>query len=824
MKFQATQISLLVSGLFMVASVNAQQSTTDVGTINVEGQPGGTATGLIQQEETPKARSSVGRKAIENLSPTSNPYQVINLLPGVSTFSYDGTGLFGGGLRIRGFNSDQLGFTIDGVPVNDSGSFTVFPQEYTDTDNLCEVFVTQGSTDTEAPHVGATGGNVGLVTCAPTDKRRVRVSQTLGNNALSKTFLRYDTGKFADDRLKMFFSVSHAEAEKFKGKGDAYREHIDYKADLSLGGGSSIGAGFLYNRAVNNNYRTLTKAQIDQQGRYLDFGTIAPVHVTPGPGAQVDNAAGSYNVVNGIFAPGGSATNANGYYGFNLNPFRNYIATLKGHFQLAPTLSLDVDPYFWYGYGTGGNELQTLREGQSGSFLHGGGRDYNGDGDKLDTIAAYEGSITKTYRPGVTTKVNWQIAGNRILAGYWYERARHQQTAPYVQIDNNGNAADIWLRNPDQWLKNADGSPANFRDWYTISTGKSAFIQDTVSFFQDKLTIQGGGRYTTLGRLFRNSANQGTTVTGLGQTGSGGVDYTINKDYSEFLPNIGIKYQLTTEQSLFANATKNFKAPPNFVYSNLAVSNASATAPVTFVNGVATNFRILEPQVGPETAHNYDAGYRYAGDRVTFSGSVFYVNYKGRIASLIDPNTGQQGQAINLGDSTTRGFELESGYSITKNLSAYGSLSYTKTRIRSDIAYGGGLKREATAGKEFPDTPKWLSGFALQYSDANWIAGVDAKYTGKRYSTLVNDDSIGGYTLFGVTAGYKLPSNDFFKNPIVRLNVYNVFSRQYLSLNGPSGSNFGVRANPIVGLPTYFAQTFYVGAPRTVVVTLASDF
>ncbi len=121
MKFQLTQISILVSALFLAAGANAQ-STTDVGTIQVQGAPGGADTGLIQQEESPRARSSVNRKSIENQNPVNNPYQVINLLPGVSQFSQDGTGLFGGSLRIRGFNSDQLGFTINGAPVNDSGS------------------------------------------------------------------------------------------------------------------------------------------------------------------------------------------------------------------------------------------------------------------------------------------------------------------------------------------------------------------------------------------------------------------------------------------------------------------------------------------------------------------------------------------------------------------------------------------------------------------------------------------------------------------------------------------------------------------------------
>ncbi|NCW18769.1 MAG: Plug domain-containing protein, partial [Betaproteobacteria bacterium] len=83
-------------------------------------------------------------------------FQLIDLLPGVSTFSHDPTGMFGGGLQVRGFNSDQLGFTIDGVPVNDSGNFAVYPQEYTDAENLCQLTVTQGTVDIDSPHVGAT--------------------------------------------------------------------------------------------------------------------------------------------------------------------------------------------------------------------------------------------------------------------------------------------------------------------------------------------------------------------------------------------------------------------------------------------------------------------------------------------------------------------------------------------------------------------------------------------------------------------------------------------------------------------------------------------
>ncbi|MGI9134509.1 MAG: TonB-dependent receptor plug domain-containing protein [Rhodoferax sp.] len=194
-KHQFSQVTLAVGMLCSVPALWAQQNApTDVGRIAVEGLAGGSSTGLILQEESPKARSSVSKAHLDTLNPTNNPYQAIEMLPGVNTFRYDATGMFGGGLRVRGFNSDQMGFTINGAPVNDSGNFAVYPQEYTDTENLCEVFVTQGSTDTEAPHVGASGGNIGMVSCPPSERSGLRLTQTVGQLNSFKTFVRLDTG------------------------------------------------------------------------------------------------------------------------------------------------------------------------------------------------------------------------------------------------------------------------------------------------------------------------------------------------------------------------------------------------------------------------------------------------------------------------------------------------------------------------------------------------------------------------------------------------------------------------------------------------------
>ena len=227
--------------------------------------------GLMVAEDAPKARSTITAEELEKQRPTGNAYEALEMLPAVNSFNHDATGLFGGGLTLRGFNSDQIGATINGVPVNDSGSFSVFPQEYVDQENTCSQFVTQGSTDVDSPQVGATGGNFGIVTCNPENKQRFRVMQTLGQLNSYKTFLRYDTGRLADGRSKAFISVSRAEADKWKGLGGAKRDHIDAGFNYDWDRFNYVHATLLWNDALNNNLGSWSLADLNKFGYYHEF-------------------------------------------------------------------------------------------------------------------------------------------------------------------------------------------------------------------------------------------------------------------------------------------------------------------------------------------------------------------------------------------------------------------------------------------------------------------------------------------------------------------------------------------------------------------------
>ena len=308
--------------------------------------------GLLTSQTKPHARSVISKQAIEQKSTLNNAYQAMDLLPGVNTFSHDASGLFGGGLRIRGFNSDQIGISIDGVPMNDAGNFAVYASELVDLENLQSLTVMQGGSDIDAPMVGSVGGSVGLATTQPLDEMRFRVQQSYGTENAFKTFLRADTGYLGDKRFKAFISVSKAKSDKWKGVGEANREHLDFKGVFNISPKHSITGSVLYNRLFNNNLRKLSLAQIETLGRKADFGAERPQHLTPENGtAQIEQRP------------------ADGYYNLNLNPYRNYLFTLQGRFQVQDNLRIDIDPYYSYGYGTGGNQLRTLTESNTTDCL-----------------------------------------------------------------------------------------------------------------------------------------------------------------------------------------------------------------------------------------------------------------------------------------------------------------------------------------------------------------------------------------------------------------------------------------------------------------------
>lgn len=737
--------------------------------------------GLMVTEDAPKARSTITAEELEKQRPTGNAYEALEMLPAVNSYNYDATGLFGGGLTLRGFNSDQIGATINGVPVNDSGSFSVYPQEYVDQENTCSQFVTQGSTDVDSPQVGATGGNFGINTCNPENVQRIRLMQTIGQLNMSKTFLRVDSGLLPDGRSKFFISASHAETDKWKGKGQAKRDHIDGGFNYDWDRFNYIHATILWNEAVNNNINNLTLNEIKTLGYYADYADTFKGHLTPVKGtAQVETAQSP------------------AFYKLGINPFKNAIASATAKFRLNDNLDLKILPYLWYGFGNGGVQQRAQRENQfynSTTGVSNSAADLNGDGDTLDTVLVSAASVTKTYRPGLTSSLTWTVDNHEILGGFWWERARHEQTGPMLRLENDGTNADPYLQTGK--ILRPDGKFAQSRDWMTISTAYQAFLQDTISMYDDKVKINLGVRAPFVKRDFTNFGNDGQT----------GVPYHLTPKYHDILPQLGARYRITNDDQLFMSVAKNMKAPPNFAFSNIG-SN------VKFVNGVAT----LQGDVKEETSWNTDIGYRHQDSKYIATLTAFFVNFKDRQASSFDTIT-QASTYTNVGKVSNRGFEIEVNNMPINGWAFYGSLGYNDSEIKEDMRFSA-TTFMPTKGKEMINTPRWKAGLSAEYQSGAFWTRLKARSTSKQAASMINDEWAPGYTTFGIDGGYTFANFSFLKRPKISWNISNITNKEYRNASSTTITN----TNPVPGVTTSVGtQRYYLGAPRFASVTLSID-
>ncbi|MDT7833952.1 TonB-dependent receptor [Aquabacterium sp. OR-4] len=806
--FRVTPVSRALAVLLTgaAASAFAQQAVNEadqprakddnvrIGTVVITGQGDRLGAGQMLKEDVAKARSTVTKAATEKDRATGNPYQALALLPSINTFNHDATGLFGGGLSVRGFNSDQLGFTVNGVPVNDSGNFAVYPQEYIDQENVCTMSVAQGSPDSESPHAGATGGNVSISTCDPEDKRRVRVVQTVGGLNLSRTFVRFDTGRFADNRGKVFVSLSHSQADKWKGEGGAKRDHLDAAFRFDLDQDNVILGSFVYNRAVNNNIYNMTLAELNSKGYNYDFATTFKPRVAGVNGtAQVESVQASPI-----------------YYGMSLNPFENAIVSVSGSFKVAKDSYLKVQPYLWYGFGNGGWSERATSEATG---LTGGAVDINGDGDTLDTVRVGRASVTRTRRPGVTAELNTTWGDHALKFGLWYERADHRQTQPITQINADGSPADIWLRD---CIKRSSGACYQGRDWDTKSTAWQAYASDNMSFMGDRgmLTMSIRAPQVTRDVIAFASEGQGSIPT-----------FRFEKDYNEVLPQVGVRFNVDRQQQVFANIAKNFKAPPNFAFTGTSVRNN---------NGVVTTIA----EIKPETSVMLDLGYRLQTNQGSLSATVFNADFKNRQANSTDPNTLVSVYA-NAGRTSNRGLELEAGSApFFGGFTVYGSLTLQKSQLKDDLptataavaASGSTAAIPAkavllpTSGKQMTLTPEVMVGTALQYAAGPYYARLKLKHTGKQYATLMNDEETPAYTTGDLDFGYKFADMGMVKSPTLRLNISNIGNTKYRNPSSGTGANAVNYVVSGVGTVNGSAPTYYLGAPRLVTLSLSADF
>lgn len=808
----------------------------------------------IQSPDTTKAKQVLTQELIERQNPGQSILDTVNVVPGVNFQNNDAYGSSGGKLSIRGFTSDRISLTVDGIPLNDSGGYAIYSNQQFDPEIIDQVNVNLGSTDVDSPTAAASGSTVNYRTITPSEEMGGTLSVSYGDFDFFRVFGKIETGEFTPFGTRAFFTASKATNDNpFNNYGRVDKQQYNAKIYQPIGdNGDFVSVAGHYNENRNNFFGSVrlrtdnldlavpNRFPVKRSEREYDINFPCSVDTPQAGVIDSTNTCGTE-------------------FDRRYNPSNTGNIRLASRFTLSDSITLSVDPSYQYVKANGGGTV-TGREGtyaidgtQYTGFIGGQyyfGRDLNGDGDILDTCSTvgaacssrnFNGvtlmapSQTRTDRYGVIANLTWDLSDeHRFRIAYTLDHARHRQTGQVGALYANGEPMDVFPANDP--MTDVDGHVINKRDRLSYAILNQIAGEYRGKFLEEALTVNLGLRAPFFKRKLNNYCFT-TSVTGNTDCFSTndeaaaayaeanptvqGPQKRVFK-YDKMLPNIGLTYEFSPRISAFANYSKGVQVPgtDNLYNAFYFASDEDAAKPK------------------PETTDNFDLGLRYRSGKVQAQLSGWYTKYTNRLASAYDPET-ERNIYRNLGTVDKYGVDGYVSYAPVDQFAVYLFGSLLKSEIKDNVLGGACTAAQVTAnvtgcaavGDDFYyQTAGQRESGAAKYSYGGTVRGnlgpvelgVTAKRTGPRYLFDTNQPLvIDGVQQYGakapaywlVNADARFSMADFgLEKTYFQLNVYNLFNKLYVG---------GLDGGLTQGTSAPFVQ---IGAPRTVSGTLVVGF
>jgi outer membrane receptor protein involved in Fe transport len=277
------------------------------------------------------------------------------------------------------------------------------------------------------------------------------------------------------------------------------------------------------------------------------------------------------------------------------------------------------------------------------------------------------------------------------------------------------------------------------------------------------------------GRLLRDTVEtyEDSTLFNTNTFGYDSFAGTTKATFEEFLPKLGVTYDLTSNQTVGATYNKGYRMGYQQIIRTLGVN--------------------IESTVDPEFVDTYELAYRsnWLGKTLEFNANVFYNDYTDQqVAVLTDLYDVQA--IFNAASSHSYGAELEARWRPTPSLQIYGSVGHLKTKFDEivlgpdpDVSTPG--NENDHSGNEYPEAPAFtIAAGALYRSPTGWFAGADVRHVDGYYSAgniaNVATGFVDAYTIVDAQVGWE------WENSTLTLFANNLFDEQYVtSINEVDG-------------------------------------
>jgi iron complex outermembrane receptor protein len=210
---------------------------------------------------------------LEQFAAGTSPLKAIEKLPGVNFQSADPFGAYEWSTRIvvRGFNQNQMGFTLDGVPLGDMSYANhngLHISRAVMSENMGNVSLSQGAGALGTASTSNLGGTLEFATARPQEEFGITTNASFGSDAAQRLFLRLDSGELSSG-TRVFASAATQETDKWKGNGSQKQDYINLKLEQSIG--SALLTGYLSDSdRAENDYQDMSKDMIRRLGSDWD--------------------------------------------------------------------------------------------------------------------------------------------------------------------------------------------------------------------------------------------------------------------------------------------------------------------------------------------------------------------------------------------------------------------------------------------------------------------------------------------------------------------------------------------------------------------------
>ncbi|WP_326913826.1 TonB-dependent receptor [Sphingopyxis chilensis] len=694
-----------------------------------------------------------------------SPLKAIDKLPGVNFTSADPFGAYEWSARIsiRGFSQNQLGFTLDGIPLGDMnyGNHNgLHISRAIIGENVGRVEVAQGAGSLGAASTSNLGGTIEFFSREPGEAFGVEASGTYGSDDNKRAFVRVDSGELFAGGTRLSLSYAWQDADKWKGEGVQRQHQVNARLVQPVGDGRFF--GFVnYSDRRENDYQDMSADMIGRLG--YDWDNYAK---------DWDLAVRVAQIYQNQVSQSGAAGTPLPYPDAGL-VFPAPIATVDDAYYDAAGLRRD-----WLAGAGVEAPLGEYWTFKATGYYHGN----EGRGLWFTPYVTTPGGAPITIRTteyeieryGILASSLFEVGANSFEIGMWYE-------------DNDFNQA---------------------RRFYGLADTAGAPSRSSLDFPADPLATQWAFDFNTqtlqyhvqdrldLGSFRLNAGWKGLRVTNNATPiVSGGLASGRTEAKDWFLPQAGLLYRLNDDNELFASYTENMRA-----FESSATGGPFATT--------QAGFDALD--LKPETSTTWELGFRTKSPR--FQGVIagYYVDFKDRIIAFANGSGIQGNPAIlqNVGDVRSWGVEAAGTFRVTPELALFASYAYNDSEYRDDVVNAAGAVVAATAGKTVVNSPKHLAKGEITWDNGDFFARVGANYTSKRYYSYENDAEVGGFLIVDASIGYR-----FTDRISIQANATNLFDKAYVSTIGTNGfANSGD------------AQTLLAGAPQQFFVTVKAGF